>query len=378
MPNSPGATARATDDWFLEIVAGIHAATLDPARWPGVIHQVSARTGNDFGGVIFTPSRAQSGGLWHMTPPPPGYMEAYHEQFAVNDPFVLPMLARRQAGHQVYSLEDLFDRQAFQRLAVYHELLKRHDIEECTGLLVGDGVEYSSMSLFSPSKSRKDVAAAKRVLAQLAPHFSCAVDLHYRLERAEAGATGARAKLESLALAILWLDQGGRAIGLNPAAETLVRTGAWLRVQDRRLVASEPEKLSDAVRRVAEAKESIDIMLAPFAASGRPIRITLMPADHYPEKPTAQASVILFAEVQPQPELAAAVARRLRLVHRLTAAETAVATALWQGESPEDIAAARNGSTSTVRTQIKSIAGKLGVSRQTEIVRSVIALASIA
>lgn len=61
----------------------------------------------------------------------------------------------------------------------------------------------------------------------------------------------------------------------------------------------------------------------------------------------------------------------LGTAYGLTAAEVDVAVRLVEGQSPEQIAAARSASVGTVRAQIRSIYEKFGVNRFSEFVTKV-------
>jgi DNA-binding CsgD family transcriptional regulator len=58
----------------------------------------------------------------------------------------------------------------------------------------------------------------------------------------------------------------------------------------------------------------------------------------------------------------------LQTTYALTSAETDIARYLAEGQSAVFIAAKRGVSVETVRTQIKAIMAKLGVSRQVELI----------
>jgi DNA-binding CsgD family transcriptional regulator len=62
------------------------------------------------------------------------------------------------------------------------------------------------------------------------------------------------------------------------------------------------------------------------------------------------------------------------LAFGLTAAETAIATAIAQGSTTEQVARERGVSVNTVRAQLRSVFEKVGVSRQTDLVRTLLAL----
>ncbi|QYK39819.1 MAG: alpha/beta fold hydrolase [Paracoccaceae bacterium] len=85
--------------------------------------------------------------------------------------------------------------------------------------------------------------------------------------------------------------------------------------------------------------------------------------------------LILFAPLMtaPPPE----VERMLQATFGLTEAETAVATALANGQRPEEIAARRGVSVLTVRSQVKVLLSKTGVTGQLDLVRLLLALGHV-
>jgi DNA-binding CsgD family transcriptional regulator len=66
--------------------------------------------------------------------------------------------------------------------------------------------------------------------------------------------------------------------------------------------------------------------------------------------------------------------RVIGLAFGLTSAEAAIATAIAQGSTTEQVARERGVSLNTVRAQLRSVFEKVGVSRQTDLVRTVLEL----
>ena len=67
-------------------------------------------------------------------------------------------------------------------------------------------------------------------------------------------------------------------------------------------------------------------------------------------------------------------AARVAALYGLSTTESAVAVAIGVGRSAQDIATERGTSILTVRGQIKSVMGKMGVHRQSEVAAAVAAL----
>jgi DNA-binding CsgD family transcriptional regulator len=83
--------------------------------------------------------------------------------------------------------------------------------------------------------------------------------------------------------------------------------------------------------------------------------------------------VILFI-TDPQRDTGVPIAV-LQQLYGLTAAEAEIALGVADGLSAEQIAEARGKSLNTARTQLKAVLAKMGVSRQTDVVRLIVGLA---
>jgi len=105
----------------------------------------------------------------------------------------------------------------------------------------------------------------------------------------------------------------------------------------------------------------------PLAVAVHPIGVDAETLGFAPK-----ALVILRGHSGLEPE-----AELLRAAYSLTATEAAVAVQLARGIDREEIAKARGVSAATVHTQIKSIFGKVGVSREVELVLAVARLARL-
>lgn len=159
---------------------------------------------------------------------------------------------------------------------------------------------------------------------------------------------------------------------MTRSAEALIKNDAQLKIRDGKLRCEnreETDKLERAIKSVcAEVKPAT---LAPLSVivrgrSGMPIVADVIPLARraYALGFNARAIVVVGGQKASRP-------RALEIVQTafgLTRSEAAVALALAEGHSPEEVAEARTASLSTVRTQVRSIHFKVGVRRQGELI----------
>lgn len=184
------------------------------------------------------------------------------------------------------------------------------------------------------------------------------------------GPAPVEAVLAALGLAAFTCDSRGLVCGATPAAAMALELGR-LRLAEGRLA---PPPGYDAAE--------LDLAIAQAGAAGAPIARTVVNRDRLDPGAVQVLDVIAL----PKPGFSRALEPRVVVVLRgglraaaeleavlarafgLTSAEAEVAARLARGERRMAIAAARRASLQTVRSQIKNIFCKLGVTREPELV----------
>jgi DNA-binding CsgD family transcriptional regulator len=161
-----------------------------------------------------------------------------------------------------------------------------------------------------------------------------------------------RAVLGALNLGLMMLDSHARVLQANPAARRLCRVGAPIVLAGHALVLSS-EHLQQllAALRAAERRQWAMLVLRQ-GAQCLSVGVVPMAGDH---GLPALAAMLVIAPPGPPSGLAL---QFFSQAHRLTAAESAVLSALCQGLKPGQIAAAGGVAVSTVRTQVATLREK--------------------
>jgi DNA-binding CsgD family transcriptional regulator len=181
--------------------------------------------------------------------------------------------------------------------------------------------------------------------------------------------------MDTLSIPAFVCDHSGRVGSLTQAAENLITSGRGLQLKAGLLKAywsEEANALDDAIKAAvvwraqpgpavlrtvivrAQDPESAPIVLDVFPLPSQAYQFSFAPR-------------VLVVARGPRGSRARKAAI-LQATYALTAAEIQIAECLTNGQSAEFIATKRGVAVVTVRTQIKAIMAKLGVSRQVELV----------
>lgn len=252
------------------------------------------------------------------------------------------------------------------RYPVYGEVCRRYDVGGGTQMLLDrTGDEYVGLAILRGSREPHGGPGDGEAVDAIAPYVLDAVRLRRMIE--EQGALIAQNALEAMRTAAFLCDGWGRVRRLTPSAEVLVAPGGPIALKNGYITL----RTDEATRQLLEAIET---------AVRRPLTpVRMLPADGL-----GGGRIILEAAALPPlpgslgfaPRAIVAVRRRrlppkpalVAAVYALTQAEAEVACALARGDSRDEVAATRGVSVETIRSQLKLIFGKMGVSREAEMV----------
>lgn len=355
-------------DRLVKLADDIGEAPLAPGAWPAILRELAAVVGG-WGGELIAGEGARFR-LYLAGDVPQELVDEYSERGGGN-PRMNPRAAAVYTGPMMAVVcdPDYLPDDDRKRHPLYREFFEKADapyaglavlgIEEGARLLVS--VNYTAKQGLPDFEQRKRFAA-------LLPSLAAAARLQIKLERH--GADIALGVLERLGAPAFLCDSLGRVVGLSAPAEAMARSGDILTVRDTILrgVSNESDRdLMAAIRMAGSWRQS----LAPSN--------TLVVLRNQRGNPWAGADVIALPRETGAFGLGGRVivvvgsrflARPNALLQLgLTQAEADVARSMCAGFSPSEIAIQRSVGISTIRSQLKSLYAKLGVSRQASLVR---------
>lgn len=249
---------------------------------------------------------------------------------------------------------------------------------EAIGILGGNGVTalltvYLDTASLSPRETE--------ILEALHPHLQRALRVCQERASIKAREVSFLNFLDHLTTGVILLDEMAVPVYSNTAVGTLTEKHASIRVTEQGVYftnnPAECERIRQAALEVSRQTSSHDSPEA-FAMSLRlnesrlPISVLVTPlAD---KNHTIHAYAPRAAMIISDPEYSCPVLpRHLEKSYGLTSAEAEIALALTQGLCVDEIAANRDVSVATVRTQVRSMLRKTGVHRQMDIIRLLLA-----
>ena len=367
------------DEATRERLAGtIRAAALDRTLWPAVLDALHAA----MPGVavhLFGQAEPYSIPLFTLEAGyDPAQIATYDAHYGALNAWA-PSFMSNPAGTVLLSRQMCPD-DDLERTEFYQDWIRpQEDIVAGGGAVIDHGPD--AVLLMGGNIRRRDRDALEdewmRLCAWALPRIQHAWRVNCRLAEAAIGARAVRGTDAddgptpgpgaAEGAALLVIGPGGRIRHHDDAARTLLAAGRPLEVDPIGRLRGPPAlaRLLAAARAGGSASTRFRHHGGPWWAAAERVR----DADFgdWPLAPAlglaGEGVVLLLGPERERPDPAARVAARLGL----SPSEGAIALLLAEGLTPEEIAASRGASLHTVRDQIKSACGKLGLRRQLDL-----------
>jgi DNA-binding CsgD family transcriptional regulator/PAS domain-containing protein len=221
----------------------------------------------------------------------------------------------------------------------------------------------------------EDFAFADR----LVPHLNRAYRIRRHLRRFQQGREVFTEVLDRLPTGILVLDETGKAISCNRAADLALEAASQLHIKNGRLVAEdrlENEQLQQLIKNAIGPAVGIELdarnaMRITANPDGGQLPLLIGPLLRAPTDSTRSeaSSVVFISALGRNRDSDVAI---IRTLFGFTRAEAEDAHLLCEGLSVDEVAERRGVKPTTVRSQIKSAFSKTGAKRQSDLVRIVL------
>ena len=291
---------------------------------------------------------------------------------------------RRLPDSKIVPIGELFSDQERKTSRTYHEALVRFDTQNGVNVRL-DGPRGSRIAfgIADPIDTAGWTSSRVGMITRILPHLR----QHIRVRSAlvDAGALGASsiALLEHVRAGVVVLDRRGQIVEINDAARRLLLADRGLFDSGGELRAAAPDDNAKLQSLLARALPRFDAQaVSGSMVVGRSRRFPPKLALHV--KPVAQrevqwrarqiAALVLIVDPIEQARIDPRVVEETL---RLTPVEAKIAVLLAEGRVPPDIAASTGRGYGTVRSHLKHMYTKLGVSRQFEVARLVLTLSRL-
>jgi DNA-binding CsgD family transcriptional regulator/PAS domain-containing protein len=257
----------------------------------------------------------------------------------------------------------------------YNDFLRHYGMfHQCGAVLGQEGSHTSAITLLRNKKAGPFGAGHVSLLRLLEPHLQSAIKVHFQVCQIRAQSQSAQWILDLLPKAVFFLDRRGKVIYMNQAAAQLVQDGDVLRLRNGELEASNPREARGLQVLLVGARNSE--MLPGIQPGGMmwltrtslrsPVSVEVLPFLAVASPVPGSVSAVVF--VTDLARKAPTNVATLRALWKLTEAEADLALKLLNGMTLKEAAGARQTTLSTARSQLKTILGKTGTSRQSDLI----------
>lgn len=364
----------------LETIDLLYQAALDPALWRQALHRLALTTGG-IGSALIPITPGNITGLI-VSPELDEPNIEYDREWWRHDTRVLRIHTRRLKGGVCCEAE-LFTDDELARDPLRQEFLRRYGIGAFAAQLVAPLPNL--VVAFSVQRALERGEFEKRELAilnLLGRHAARALVVGARLAAARQLEQTVIEALAQFDCGALVVDRDLKILHANPAALQLVGDG--LSINQGHLGVSSREhkqvfvRFMRAVLRRSAGTNDLDTIALPRPSGRRPLLLQAVPISAPTvdwSLPSSAAALVIVVDPerdhQPQP------AHELRLLG-LTPSEARLAVLIGTGHSRAEAAQALGITQSTVSDVVKNVYLKLGISRQSELVRLIDRLAVLA
>jgi DNA-binding CsgD family transcriptional regulator len=363
-------------DGFSRLVERIYQGPLESPPWKGFLEELRGHLSASYATLVLKPAAPERASV--MVTAGPTTVQAvdlYNSRFYELDPFV------NQTRDKVVSAAELVGERAWLDSVIYREYLQPLDILHVLGVDLMPAQEGEDCRLRAtrthqqPPFSERDKALFRLVV----PHLKQSVLLCSHMEQLDIERRLLAGTVERMQVGTVTLDEKGQLLSVNSEAKAILDEKDGIRLVGGALKADYAEENTQLQRLTAAALsgsrpkeptvvEAVSIT-RPSGRSKLSVLVRPISAGDWSDAWHRPKVAIFLRDPEHQPTRSIDVIRRL---FDLTYAEASLAMLLANGLTLDEGAEQLNIRRNTARAHLRSIFSKMGVTRQTELVRLVL------
>ena len=359
---------------FSELVGLVYEGPMEPQPWEQFLNRCRELTGAPVATLILrAPSRHELG-LMRTSGGETRNIETYHDRLHALDPFVnLP-------EGRVVTLHEFLSTEAVLASDFYRLCLEPSGFCDVLGADLRVPGELEARFRLCRSLGSEPFGDRERRLCEaLLPHLQRALRLYCRINRIESERALYAGAVDQLKVATLLLDEAGRVLSTNRRAQTLLEAREGLSVRDGELQLATRPQTEELRRRVAKVVAEASSSSTQVVEAMRVVRgggqpdlglvIRPVPTSQWAEGEAIPAAAIFVSDPSLQSEAPLQIITQL---FGFTPTEASLSLLLANGLSLDEAAESLGVSRNTVRTHLRSVFAKTGVTRQPLLVRLIL------
>jgi DNA-binding CsgD family transcriptional regulator/PAS domain-containing protein len=353
------------DQEFSELIGLIYEGPLEEVPWRTFLMRcqelMSARVSN----LILRSPSTPGLGIMRVVGGVPEHIVTYNERSYALDPFInLP-------PGEVVTLHEFMGSEALLASDFYRLVMEPSDLYDVLGADFQIPREVEVRFRICRGRAARSFNDEDRAIFRaLLPHLQRAVHMHVRINKIESERAVYSGAIDQMRVGAIILDESGNVLSVNQRARELLDQKDGVALRDEQLVLSTRERtreLQERVNRVIAQQKSggaavVEAMRIPRSGGGElGLVIRPVPENQWAEAEAVPSAVIFVSDPQAQAEAPLQVIKQL---FGFTPAEASLAMLMANGMTLDDAADAMGVSRNTVRTHLRSVFAKTGVTRQ--------------
>ena len=317
-------------------------------------------------------------------------VRAYADYYSQHDVVVEAGLRKiREQSQWIGSLEEILSYRELEASEIYNDHYRTMDMYYASCLMVGATGPYTALGLaaWRPKSSGPFLPEQLRLIELLAPHLKQAFRLHANLTTLRVEREAFDSALETTGVAVLALRSDGRIVAASPPAEAMLRRREVLYRRNGRLRAIDSGKdrtlqhLIECAARIGEFNlgdpfgtpvQPGGAVLLPVAGRPLALQVQVLPARSNGAMTSVHPAVLVFlSDPGAVPLSRARIAQEL---YNLTPVEARLAQLFLKGKELKEAAETLKLSYASTRFHLKQIFRKTNTTRQTELLRLLLAI----
>lgn len=364
----------AREDDLLALTSDLYDAAMDPTLWPQALDGFSRLFGG-VGAVMHSLTRERT--LLHVSPDLIAATHDYQAYWWNRDPLIEVGRAKRMKSGTFVDKAQL-DPETIQRGAFYQEFLRSHGVGGIVGVLASPVPDTTiSFSLQNPAGHEMDAADLK-LFESVGGHLTRAAAISAKVVSLETLRDSLFEGYDRYGCGLAIVAADGAVLASNREFQALI--GLGIRLYRQKIATENPAQQHALDRMIADIANGgrltpdTAVIVLERAASEHGLVIRAIPLRpqtieaRFPGVPTVDAVLLFVVDPDRSPPGGPGILRR---AFGLTGAQARTADLLASGLTPQEIADTLEISITTVRTTLKVIYDKLGVSRQVDLARLV-------
>lgn len=372
-PSAPAAQPLPIENVIEKLVITLFDSLADEIPLTRFLSALETVIGSDFSiMLIFTKDRRKPSLVLSEGLPLQGtesYVSTYYEK---------ELLYGLQEG-KVTTSSDRYTHEELHQTEFYRQYLVRYGVGYILGIDIGTVRGISGKLRLVRRENKQDFTPRERKICQgLVPYLRSALTLFVQRVDMEAEKEALALTVSGMSVGSVMVDGDGHILEANPPAQMILNQRDGLFTSGGKVTlhnSGQARELRELIRRNAEASMDRSATGVPRAMlvdrpSGKEgISLLVRPARDCSQNKLAIRPTALIHLIDPAQPRGTMINALIELFG-LTPAEAKVALSLSNGHSIGETAEANQTSRNTVRSQVRSIFSKMGVNRQSQLIRT--------